>query len=468
MTDVDVAGRASVTVRSKVAWSTPAVASASAVTRVSPGDGCRGVGHEAVGGDPRRQPAAGVPGGRGAVVGRGRGRGGAAGEPEGPGRQGQRQGDTASQAARPGDGRWLENVASRFGFLSWDRSPGTPRREALIVLRLCPVVHDGASRATCTPGIPARRPGLEGARPTVAGQRRDSTGFPRRCRTRCAVMQARGGHGGQSPGPADASAPTTPASTDRSPLDGRTSRPTAPGGPSARLGGPGPLGPHVRLLREAPVSKPIPYSMPDVRHRRRAPPPPQAAPGGRVPAVRQVRLQRGRGRPHHRPRPRAHRPLLGEPVRASTSASSRASDLILVNHDGEVVEGDYAVNAAAFAIHSQVHAARPDMNAAAHAHSVNGKAFSSLGRLLDPITQDVVRLLRRPRRCSTTTPASCSTPRRASASPTPSATTRPPSCATTACSPSGADGRRGGLVVHHHGAHLPGPAAGQRGRARRC
>jgi ribulose-5-phosphate 4-epimerase/fuculose-1-phosphate aldolase len=66
----------------------------------------------------------------------------------------------------------------------------------------------------------------------------------------------------------------------------------------------------------------------------------------------------------------------------------KASDLILVNHDGEVVEGDYAVNAAAFAIHSQVHAARPDVMAAAHAHSINGKAFSSLGRTLDPITQD--------------------------------------------------------------------------------
>src|SRR6202166_5335041 len=39
----------------------------------------------------------------------------------------------------------------------------------------------------------------------------------------------------------------------------------------------------------------------------------------------------------------------------------RASDLILVNHRGEVVEGNYAVNAAAFAIHSQVHAARPDV-----------------------------------------------------------------------------------------------------------
>lgn len=66
----------------------------------------------------------------------------------------------------------------------------------------------------------------------------------------------------------------------------------------------------------------------------------------------------------------------------------RASDLILVNHRGEVVEGKHPVNGAAFAIHSQVHAARPDVIAAAHAHSLYGKAWSSLGRLLDPITQD--------------------------------------------------------------------------------
>lgn len=66
----------------------------------------------------------------------------------------------------------------------------------------------------------------------------------------------------------------------------------------------------------------------------------------------------------------------------------RVSDLILVNDRGEVVEGNHAVNAAAFAIHSQVHAARPDVMAAAHAHSLYGKSWSSLGRLLDPITQD--------------------------------------------------------------------------------
>jgi ribulose-5-phosphate 4-epimerase/fuculose-1-phosphate aldolase len=67
------------------------------------------------------------------------------------------------------------------------------------------------------------------------------------------------------------------------------------------------------------------------------------------------------------------------------------SNLICVDHEGRIVEGfDGALlNTAAFAIHSQVHAARPDVVAAAHSHSVHGKAWSTLGRKLDPITQDV-------------------------------------------------------------------------------
>ena len=74
----------------------------------------------------------------------------------------------------------------------------------------------------------------------------------------------------------------------------------------------------------------------------------------------------------------------------------RVSDLILVNDQGEVVD-DYPeanqqsrreVNLAAFAIHSRIHKARPDVAAAAHAHSLYGKAWSSLGRPLDPLTQD--------------------------------------------------------------------------------
>jgi ribulose-5-phosphate 4-epimerase/fuculose-1-phosphate aldolase len=66
----------------------------------------------------------------------------------------------------------------------------------------------------------------------------------------------------------------------------------------------------------------------------------------------------------------------------------RVADLICVDRTGEVVEGTWPVNAAAFAIHSAVHAARPDVVAAAHSHSVHGKAFSALHRPLLPLTQD--------------------------------------------------------------------------------
>jgi ribulose-5-phosphate 4-epimerase/fuculose-1-phosphate aldolase len=72
----------------------------------------------------------------------------------------------------------------------------------------------------------------------------------------------------------------------------------------------------------------------------------------------------------------------------------RVSDLLLVNDRGEVVVGDAPVNTAAFAIHSQVHAARPDVVAAAHTHSMAGKAWSTLGRLLDPLTQDACAFYR--------------------------------------------------------------------------
>jgi ribulose-5-phosphate 4-epimerase/fuculose-1-phosphate aldolase len=64
------------------------------------------------------------------------------------------------------------------------------------------------------------------------------------------------------------------------------------------------------------------------------------------------------------------------------------SNLIRIDHAGAVVEGSWPVNRAAFAIHSRLHRARPDVTAAAHTHSLHGKAFSSLGKLLDPITQD--------------------------------------------------------------------------------
>jgi ribulose-5-phosphate 4-epimerase/fuculose-1-phosphate aldolase len=66
----------------------------------------------------------------------------------------------------------------------------------------------------------------------------------------------------------------------------------------------------------------------------------------------------------------------------------RVSDLVLVDHDGNILEGKGPINQAGFAIHSQLHKARPDVVSAAHAHSIYGKAWSALGRLLDPISQD--------------------------------------------------------------------------------
>lgn len=39
-------------------------------------------------------------------------------------------------------------------------------------------------------------------------------------------------------------------------------------------------------------------------------------------------------------------------------------------------------------IHHAVHAARPEINCVAHSHSIHGRSFCSLGRLLDTITQD--------------------------------------------------------------------------------
>jgi ribulose-5-phosphate 4-epimerase/fuculose-1-phosphate aldolase len=66
----------------------------------------------------------------------------------------------------------------------------------------------------------------------------------------------------------------------------------------------------------------------------------------------------------------------------------RVRDLVLVDHAGTVVSGEGRVNPAGFAIHAEIHAARPDVVAAAHTHSVAGRAWSTLRRPLDPITQD--------------------------------------------------------------------------------
>lgn len=67
------------------------------------------------------------------------------------------------------------------------------------------------------------------------------------------------------------------------------------------------------------------------------------------------------------------------------------SSLLLVSHDGTILPDSgplRLLNSAAFAIHSAIHAARPHVLCAAHSHSIHGRAFSTLGKELDMITQD--------------------------------------------------------------------------------
>ncbi|KAH7380039.1 class II aldolase/adducin domain protein [Pyrenochaeta sp. MPI-SDFR-AT-0127] len=68
----------------------------------------------------------------------------------------------------------------------------------------------------------------------------------------------------------------------------------------------------------------------------------------------------------------------------------RDEDLIRVNHEGKVVDGgkNKRLNYAAYAIHAEIHKARPDVLCAAHSHSTWGRAMSATGRTLDMLTQD--------------------------------------------------------------------------------
>ncbi|WUI04123.1 class II aldolase/adducin family protein [Spirillospora sp. NBC_00431] len=64
------------------------------------------------------------------------------------------------------------------------------------------------------------------------------------------------------------------------------------------------------------------------------------------------------------------------------------SDLVRVGPDGSVVEGKHDTHEAPFSIHSQLYAARPDVQSAAHSHTLYAKTLASFGELLAPITQD--------------------------------------------------------------------------------
>ena len=123
-----------------------------------------------------------------------------------------------------------------------------------------------------------------------------------------------------------------------------------------------------------------------------------------------------------------------------------------------MVEGTWPLNLAAFAIHSQIHAARPDVVSAAHAHSVHGKAWSTLHRPLDPLTQDACAFYGDHAVFDDYTGAVLDLEegkRIAHALGDGKAAI----LANHGLLTVGRTRRRGGVVVRHHGAHVPGPAA---------
>jgi len=64
-----------------------------------------------------------------------------------------------------------------------------------------------------------------------------------------------------------------------------------------------------------------------------------------------------------------------------------ASNLIKVDFDGSVIEGDFPYNEAGHAIHTAMLKARPDINVALHSHTRAGMAVSCMECGLLPLTQ---------------------------------------------------------------------------------
>jgi ribulose-5-phosphate 4-epimerase/fuculose-1-phosphate aldolase len=70
----------------------------------------------------------------------------------------------------------------------------------------------------------------------------------------------------------------------------------------------------------------------------------------------------------------------------------KVRDLLHVGPQGVVIAGSGTLSPGTDALHGELYRVRPDLAAFAHAHSLYGKAWSALGRPLDPITQDACTL----------------------------------------------------------------------------
>ena len=134
-----------------------------------------------------------------------------------------------------------------------------------------------------------------------------------------------------------------------------------------------------------------------------------------------VRLRRGHGRPHHRPRPRAARPLLGQPARHELQADPGEGPAAR-ERPGRGRRGHLAAE------HGGVRDPLADPRRPPRRRRRRPLPLGATARRGRRCAARSIRSPRTPARsttttsCSTTTPAWCSTSRRASASPTPSVT----------------------------------------------
>ena len=71
----------------------------------------------------------------------------------------------------------------------------------------------------------------------------------------------------------------------------------------------------------------------------------------------------------------------------------KASSLIKVTFDGEVIAGDYPYNSAGHAIHTAILKARPDVNVVLHSHTRAGAAVSCMSEGLLPMSQHANEVL---------------------------------------------------------------------------
>ncbi len=73
----------------------------------------------------------------------------------------------------------------------------------------------------------------------------------------------------------------------------------------------------------------------------------------------------------------------------------KASDLVLMNYEGKVVQGRGLVHPGGILLHLPILRDNPHIISAAHTHSIYGRTWSAFGRLLDPLTAEAAVFYKR-------------------------------------------------------------------------